>query len=383
MNEMSSPIEHGSTDTSMHTDARESSTEPLLTPSLGRPSLSPQVKMEMLRETSTRTTPLSVRMGILVWLTLQNSVHTLLLRYSRARHVEKMFLSSAAVFFTELLKLLICIVVIIYEERGVTQTFSQILRQVFGNPWDTMKVCIPAMIYTIQNNLFYVGASHLEAATFMVTSQLKIFTTAIFSVIILHKRLSTTQWFALATLFVGVSIVQLQQTSATESTFTQQRPLIGFSAVLVASLLSGFAGIYFEKILKGSAPVSVWMRNVQMAIFAIPSSLLASLVQDWRIISKEGMLYGFDSVVWTTVFWYCIGGLSVAVCIKYADNIAKNFATSVAIIISTIGSVYLFDFMPNIKFLIGTVLVIASIFLYSSSSILLKIFIREEPPHKC
>lgn len=80
-----------------------------------------QVKMEMLRETSTRTTPLSVRMGILVWLTLQNSVHTLLLRYSRARHVEKMFLSSAAVFFTELLKLLICIVVIIYEERGVTQ----------------------------------------------------------------------------------------------------------------------------------------------------------------------------------------------------------------------------------------------------------------------
>lgn len=106
-------------------------------------------------------------------------------------------------------------------------------------------------------------------------------------------------------------------------------------------------------------------------------------LQDWRIISKEGMLYGFDSVVWTTVFWYCIGGLSVAVCIKYADNIAKNFATSVAIIISTIGSVYLFDFMPNIKFLIGTVLVIASIFLYSSSSILLKIFIREEPPHKC
>lgn len=55
--------------------------------------------------------------------------------------------------------------------------------------------------------------------------------------------------------------------------------LSGFSAVLVASLLSGFAGIYFEKILKGSAPVSVWMRNVQMAIFAIPSSLLASLVQ--------------------------------------------------------------------------------------------------------
>uniref|UniRef100_A0A914R811 Sugar phosphate transporter domain-containing protein n=1 Tax=Parascaris equorum TaxID=6256 RepID=A0A914R811_PAREQ len=114
-----------------------------------------------------------------------------------------------------------------------------------------MKVCIPAMIYTIQNNLFYLGRS-TDPPIFQVTSQLKIFTTAIFSVMILHKRLSTTQWFALFS---------------------------GFSAVLVASLLSGFAGIYFEKILKGSAPVSVWMRNVQMAIFAIPSSLLASLVQ--------------------------------------------------------------------------------------------------------
>uniref|UniRef100_A0A915CFQ2 UDP-galactose transporter n=1 Tax=Parascaris univalens TaxID=6257 RepID=A0A915CFQ2_PARUN len=242
---MSSPIEHGSRDTSVDTDSRESSTEPLLTPSLGRPSLLPKVKMEMLRETSASTTPLAVRMGILVWLTLQNSVHTLLIRYSRARHVEKMFLSSVAVFFTELLKLFICIVVIIYEERGVTQAFSQILHQVFGNPWDTMKVCIPAMIYTIQNNLFYLGATHLEAATFMVTSQLKIFTTAIFSVMILHKRLSTTQWFALATLFTGVSIVQLQQTSASESTFTQQRPLIGeyillFSQILILSCFYSF-----------------------------------------------------------------------------------------------------------------------------------------------
>ncbi|KAK6012401.1 hypothetical protein OSTOST_22453, partial [Ostertagia ostertagi] len=53
---------------------------------------------------------------------------------------------------------------------------------------------------------------------------------------------------------------------------------------------------------------------------------------------EYGLLYGFDWVVWLTVLWYCVGGLSVAVCIKYADNIAKNFATSVAIILATIGS---------------------------------------------
>ncbi|VDM36619.1 unnamed protein product [Toxocara canis] len=339
--------------------------------------------VEIRRETSARSAN-SLRVGILVWLTLQNSVHTLLLRYSRARHVERMFLSSSAVFFTELMKLLTCILAIIYEQRGVAQMASEVAQHVFANPWDTMKVCLPAMIYTLQNNLFYLAASHLEAATFMIASQLKIFTTAIFSVIMLRKALSRKQWLALATLFIGVSIVQLQHTVDTTIADTHQRPLIGFTAVLVASSLSGFAGIYFEKILKGSAPVSLWMRNVQMAMFAIPSSLIASLVQDWEVISEEGLLYGFDAIVWVTVFWYCIGGLTVGVCIKYADNIAKNFSTSVAIILSTIGSVYIFGFVPTRLFVLGAVLVISSIFLYSSNPptyATLSVSTSEQPSH--
>jgi hypothetical protein len=49
----------------------------------------------------------------------------------------------------------------------------------------------------------------------------------------------------------------------------EQNPLIGFAAVVVSCLISGFAGVYFEKILKGS-DVSVWMRNIQLALIAIP-----------------------------------------------------------------------------------------------------------------
>lgn len=53
----------------------------------------------------------------------------------------------------------------------------------------------------------------------------------------------------------------------------------GLLAVVCACLLSGFAGIHFEKILKSSAAVSIWMRNVQLSVFAIPSSFIASLLQ--------------------------------------------------------------------------------------------------------
>ena len=39
--------------------------------------------------------------------------------------------------------------------------------------------------------------------------------------------------------------------------------LIGFGAVLMSTLTSGFAGVYFEKILK-TGPTSVWIRNIQL-----------------------------------------------------------------------------------------------------------------------
>lgn len=40
-------------------------------------------------------------------------------------------------------------------------------------------------------------------------------------------------------------------------------PLVGLVAVLVACCSSGFAGVYFEKILKESKQ-SVWVRNIQL-----------------------------------------------------------------------------------------------------------------------
>uniref|UniRef100_A0A158PC61 Nucleotide-sugar transporter n=1 Tax=Angiostrongylus cantonensis TaxID=6313 RepID=A0A158PC61_ANGCA len=306
-----------------------------------------------------------MRTTVLVWLTLQNSIHTLLIRYSRARQVEHMFLPTVAVFFTEVIKLFVCLGFILQDEAP-QRFLSIIMNQVVRQPYDTLKVCIPAMVYMVQNNLFYVAASHLDAATFMITSQLKIFTAAIFTVIILHRSLTRSQ-FALLILFTGVSLVQLQSSKSDASELGGQKPVIGFMAVVIACCLSGFAGIYFEKILKGSAPVSLWMRNVQMCVFAIPSSFAAVIWQDGEVVAREGLLYGFDWVVWLTVLWYCIGGLSVAVCIKYADNIAKNFATSVAIILATIGSMVFFAFQPTAQFLFGAVLVIFSIITYSSS----------------
>ncbi|KAF8373606.1 srf-3 [Pristionchus pacificus] len=310
---------------------------------------------------------------------MQNAIHTLLIRYSRARKVDEMFLPSVAVFVTEIIKVVICVAVEIYNE-GFIKFCNSFRSHTISQPWDTLKVCVPAMVYVIQNNLFYIAASHLEAATFMIFSQLKIFTTALFSMFILGRSLSGTQWAALFVLFIGVSLVQIDSSSTSKKS-DSENPLIGLISIIIACVLSGFAGVYFEKILKGT--VSLWMRNIQLALFAVPSSLVSVYAQDGAFVVQNGLLYGWDGVVCVTAFWYGIGGLSVAVCIKYADNIAKNFATSVAIILSTIGSVFFFSFSPSFIFVSGATLAIFSIFMYSSSNSFLNHIPRSLRSHLC
>jgi len=70
-------------------------------------------------------------------------------------------------------------------------------------------------------------------------------------------------------------------------------------------------------------------------------------------------------VVIIVIVLQSLGGLLVAVVVKYADNILKGFATSAAIIIACIVSVYLFDVTLSIQFIFGTVLVMLSIYLYA------------------
>ena len=222
---------------------------------------------------------------------------------------------------------------------------------------------VPSLIYVLQNNLLYVSAANLDAATYQVTYQLKILTTAIFAVIMLRKRLFSTQWGSLFILVCGVALVQLSQGGETRVISVEQNRVLGFSAALGACFLSGFAGIFFEKMLKTS-DLSVWMRNIQLSLLSLPLSLITSYISDSYNISEKGFFFGYDLFVIFLVVLQATGGLIVAVVVKYADNILKGFATSLAIVLSCIVSIYLFSFQLTIQFSLGTIFVIISVFLY-------------------
>ncbi|KNC53204.1 uncharacterized protein AMSG_12249 [Thecamonas trahens ATCC 50062] len=306
----------------------------------------------------------------LVVLVFQNSTQLLLMNYSRTLKGPS-YISSTVVVCVEVVKL-ICSFALLSHEHGWDWSAAKIeLSSQLADPWDTFKVGVPAFIYMVQNNLLFVATSNLDAATTQLTYQLKLMTTALFSVFILGKQLSNQQWLALVVLTAGVTLVQLGirppgEGEAHSSSVHYGSQLTGFLAVLSACLLSGFAAVYFEKILKGSK-VSVWIRNIQLGAIGSVLALAGAYVSDGAAIAEYGFFRGYGAIVVLIIMVYALGGLTVAVVVKYADNILKGFATSFSVIVCALFSIVFLGMQPSLVFAVGAALVMASVSLYNSS----------------
>ena len=124
----------------------------------------------------------------LIILTLQNASLILTIRYSRTID-GPLYFATTAVVMAEAFKLVTSLLIILAEFKGNVVNWALFLHQsIIGNVVDTLKLSVPALIYTVQNNLQYVAISNLDAATFQVSNC--IYKSAIFY----HPEL--TIWFA-------------------------------------------------------------------------------------------------------------------------------------------------------------------------------------------
>jgi UDP-sugar transporter A1/2/3 len=112
--------------------------------------------------------------------------------------------------------------------------------------------------------------------------------------------------------------------------------------------------VYFEFVLKrptndggeARAPVSMWMRNIQMAFFSICIAYINMLRDNDRGVTgvldennepiTKPFMYGFTGWVYVIVMLQAGGGLLVAAVIKYADNVLKGMATGVSVVTATL-----------------------------------------------
>ncbi|XP_051264808.1 CMP-sialic acid transporter [Dicentrarchus labrax] len=295
-------------------------------------------------------------------MTLVAAAYTVALRYTRTISSGELYFSTTAVCITEVIKLILSLGMLSKETGSPARLKNTLVEHVLCSPKELLKLSVPSVVYAIQNNMAFLALSNLDAAVYQVTYQLKIPCTALCTVFMLNRSLSRLQWFSVFMLCGGVTLVQWRPAEATKVQI-EQNPFVGFMAIAVAVLCSGFAGVYFEKVLK-SSDTSLWVRNIQMYLSGIVVTLIGVYMNDGDKILEKGFFFGYTPWVCFVVFLASVGGLYTSVVVKYTDNIMKGFSAAAAIVLSTVASVLLFGLQITISFASGALLVCVSIYLY-------------------
>jgi solute carrier family 35 (UDP-sugar transporter), member A1/2/3 len=191
-----------------------------------------------------------------------------------------------------------------------------------------------AAIYGAMNILSFVSLRNIGAGVFTIFAQCKILTTATFSSIILRYKYSWAQWRALFSLMLGVLLFTSPIWTKSSTVQTGGNVMLGTAAVLIEVTLSGFASIYFEKVIKiDPEKIGIWERNFQLALGSFPIYIIFIIANNG---DEAGFFGGWTFLAWILAFLGAAGGLLVALSIKYGDSILKTLATTGAIILSSV-----------------------------------------------
>lgn len=271
----------------------------------------------------------SMRIVVLVVLCLQNSLFTVIRRYSLGTRQEK-YSKYEVLLVSEVIKMVFSAYMILKND-GKTQTLQQRLGYLIST---SQKMIGLALIYGAMNTLSLISLKNIGAGMFTIFAQCKILTTAACSTLILRRQYSWTQWRALIALSLGVLLFSQPIWDKNDNTVENgdANVLLGTAAVLIEVTMSGFSSIYFEKVIKTDPlQLSIWERNFQLAFGSIPVYLVFMVFTT----SLEEVGAGWTPLAWGVALLGAAGGLLVALSIKYGDSILKTLATTGAIVLSS------------------------------------------------
>jgi len=123
---------------------------------------------------------------------------------------------------------------------------------------------------------------------------------------------------------------QLEEAAVGAEEPRAQNVLVGIIAFIIATSCSSFAGVYVELMLTGGDKPSLWLRNIQLAVYSsIAATIgLVGTAPSNPMVREGGLFYGFGFWAWLCIAWQAAGGIIVAVVIKHAGNILRCFASA-------------------------------------------------------
>ncbi|KAJ5136049.1 hypothetical protein N7448_004603 [Penicillium atrosanguineum] len=340
-----------------------------------------------------------------ILLTAQSTGFVLLAHYSRVMPPTggKRYLTSTAVFLNEVVKLTIALTMALYDvsktappSLPATSLFFSLTSAVFSG--DSWKLAIPAILGVLSNSLQYIALSNMRAATFQVTFQLQFLTTAIFGMMFLGRNIAPRKWGLLLLLVVGVALVQIPDANSEPMALQEDgsslhfpRSLEEWKAVKGGGNLHKRSATYegIEEDIEtidprlnaaigllsiigaavASSHTSLWVRNVQLAVYSIfPALFIGVVFRDGDNIANDGFFQGYNWPVWSAIVVQALGGILSTFSISHAQRDAKSLATTASILTSIVGSFWLFNFELTASFFIGSAAVLVAVHYYGNPS---------------
>eukprot|EP00403_Amphidinium_massartii_P033124 CAMPEP_0178445442 /NCGR_PEP_ID=MMETSP0689_2-20121128/40165_1 /TAXON_ID=160604 /ORGANISM="Amphidinium massartii, Strain CS-259" /LENGTH=341 /DNA_ID=CAMNT_0020069985 /DNA_START=104 /DNA_END=1126 /DNA_ORIENTATION=+ len=319
---------------------------------------------------------------ILVSLLLQNASYVLMLRFSQGV-LKESYSVEECLLLGEVIKMAVALVMIFIDPTP-SDVVGQGIWKVAWLMRKSQKMVILAIIYLIMNLLSYIALRRIDAAAFTVLGQLKILTTAWFSMLVLRRHISWGKWRALVIIVCGVILVTSPQLSscqssagkdvAAQSTDTVEQEasedrsiqshimalLFGYGAVLCQVTLSGMASIYFEKTIKTSEgeQLTLWQRNFQLASSSIVL-FLGIILGKWQWYGHT-LLHGWSIWALLVSILGALGGILVAFSVKYTDSITKSIAVSGSIVLSSCFGYFFLNGPMTLPMVVGCVTTIVA-----------------------
>ncbi|EPS63428.1 hypothetical protein M569_11358, partial [Genlisea aurea] len=292
-------------------------------------------------------------------LTILTSSQAILIVWSK-RSGKYEYSVTTANFMVEALKCILSLAALarIWQIEGVTRDNR------LSMAWEEVSVYpIPAALYLIKNLLQYYIFAYVDAPGYQILKNLNIISTGVLFCIVLKKKLSEIQWAAFILLCAGCTTAQLNSNSDR----VLQTPVQGWLMAIIMALLSGFAGVYTEAIIKKRPSRNINVQNFWLYIFGMCFNSVAILTQDFYAVYSKGFFHGYRFITVVMICNHALSGIAVSMVMKYADNIV--YSTSVAMLLTGVASVFLFGFQLSLAFFLGCSVVSVAVYLHSIGKI--------------
>jgi len=194
---------------------------------------------------------------------------------------------------------------------------------------------LPALFYTVNNNLIFYNSVSFDMATMRVLYNFRIFTSGLLTQVIFGKSLGTKKWLAILLLFFGCVICQWKGIDG-----FRYLPIL---LMFLQCFLSSLSGVVNDYLMKNYEE-SIHVQNLYLYSFNLLTNIFAAMYtgEDLNILKYSSFFKGYTPWTWFVIIVFVGVGISTSVLLKHLSAILKEFASaSEMITIAFIGSLLL------------------------------------------